>query len=106
MKTIEKEEKIMKIKEKFIKCKEWVKEHKKEVLTIGISTVVVGIGAAILGKSKKETKIEELSEPETDFGRNCTMKFVVDETQEVLGEIPCTELYAKENLEDYEEFKK
>lgn len=94
----------MKIKEKFTKCKDWIKEHKKQILIGGLSAVAVCGGAALLSKSRKENEeVDELPEP--DYGRDCTMKFVVDETQEVLGEVPCTELYAKEELEAYEEFK-
>ena len=49
--------------------------------------------------------MEELPS-EIDYGRDCTMKFVVNDTQEVLGEVPCTELYAKEEIEIYNDFNK
>ena len=34
------------------------------------------------------------------------MKFIVnDDSQEVLGEVPCTELYAREELDIYDNYK-
>lgn len=90
----------MNFKEKFTKCKEWIKEHKGIVIGAGVTAILGCIGVAI---SRQPKKVDQLSEKETDYGRDCTMRFIVDETQEVLGEIPCTELYAKENIESYEE---
>ena len=95
----------MNLKEKFTKCKNWVKEHKKVVIGPGVAIVAAGIGAVVLGKKRDDNSAEILSLDETDYGRNCTMKFVVDETQEVLGEVPCTELYAKESIDMQKEFE-
>ena len=91
----------MNIKETFAKCKNWVKEHKKVVIGTGLA-VAAGIGAVVLGKkvSSKSNEVLELPD-DIDYGRDCTMRFVVNETQEVLGEVPCTELYAKEEIQDY-----
>ena len=90
----------MNIKETFEKCKNWVKEHKKVIIGAGLATAA-GIGAVALGKkvANKTNEVEMLPEDTTDYGRDCTMRFIVDETQEVLGEVPCTELFAKETID-------
>lgn len=92
-----------KIKELYNKTKNWVSEHKKIVIGSIIGVTAAGIGIALSNKKKNDNE-EYLEEP--DYGRDCVMRFVVnDDSQEVLGEVPCTELYAKENIEDYEAFK-
>ena len=94
----------MEIKEKFTKCKNWVKEHKGIIIKTGLAITVASIGAVVLGKSVSKNSNDVYEIPDnTDYGRDCTMKFVVNETQEVLGEVPCTELYAKEEIDMYEE---
>jgi hypothetical protein len=99
----------MDIKEKFNNLKKWVKDHKKVVAVSGVTIALAGIGGVMASKNAKQKdevkKLQELAD-HTDYGRDCTMQFIVNETGEVLGEIPCTELYANENIEDYEYYKK
>ena len=42
----------MNIKEKFTKCKNWVKEHKKVVIGAGLAAVATGIGVAVVSKKR------------------------------------------------------
>lgn len=89
----------MDIRTNFIKCKNWVKDHKREVIG-GLAIAAAGIGAVMIGKSISKRSNDEVQLLDTtDYGRDCTMKFIVNDTQEVLGEVPCTELFVKETLE-------
>lgn len=88
----------MNIKSKIKKVGSWIKEHKTIVVGTVLGTTLGVIGSKVL-LNKKNNKLEEGSNEDYDYGRDCTMKFVVDETQEVLGEVPCTELFAKEEIE-------
>lgn len=50
-----------------------------------------------------ETKALAESEP-IDFGRDCTMTFFVDEDGTELGKVPCSEVYAQEMIDSYNDF--
>jgi len=92
-----------KIKELYNKAKNWISEHKKIVIGSIIGVTAAGVGIALSNKKKKDNE-ECLEEP--DYGRDCVMKFIVnDDSQEVLGEVPCTELYAREELDIYDNYK-
>lgn len=95
-----------KIKELYNKSKKWVLEHKKIVIGSICGVAAVGLGAALVNKNKDNNNNEDYIEDTTDYGRDCIMKFVVnDDSQEVLGEVPCTELYAREELDTYNSYK-
>lgn len=97
----------MKIKEKIIKCKEWVKEHKGAIVGSSLGLLATVGLVAVAKKNKKDDDVYPYGDgTEPDYGRDCTMRFIVDETQEVLGEVKCTELYAKEEIEMFNEFNK
>lgn len=92
----------MKIKEKAVKVKKWVSEHKG--LIIGGTVAVISAGLCVKrinSVSAEGKKIMEAFENEpTDFGRNMLMQFVYEDSGELMeGAVPCTELYAKEMLE-------
>lgn len=90
-----------KIKELYNKTKQWIKNHKKIIIGGVVGTAAIALGAKVLKKSNKsEENNNEYDSDNIDYGRDCIMKFVVnDDTQEVLGEVPCTELYAKEEID-------
>lgn len=89
-----------KVKNAVNKSVNWIKEHKAKIIAgaTGVGLTVLGVKAI---KSIKSNNSDDLylDEP-VDYGRNCVMKFIVDdESHEVLGEVPCTESYAKDLLE-------
>ena len=88
-----------KVKNIATKTKTWVKEHKKVVIGALIGTAVTAAGIAVAKKKKNDEYYEN---DEFDPGRDCLMKFVVDDdSNEVLGEVPCTESYAKDMIDIY-----
>ena len=100
-----------KIKNLYNKTVNWVKEHKKIVIggAIGLCATALTIGS-LKNKNKDQNNNISIdtnnSIDNLDYGRDCIMKFVVDDdSQELLGEIPCTESYAKEELEAYKDLK-
>lgn len=92
----------MKKREQF---KLWIKEHEKIILAAGLATG----GAIIIGMIKRSLaddnpKIEYINFEEPDFGRNCIMKFFVEETGEQVGkDVRCTESFAQEFSEFFYE---
>lgn len=91
-----------KIKQYWNKGKVFCKKHfnfKVILITVvGIIGTVIGIAAV------KKRKNDECYEYTDDFdpGRDCKMIFEVDdESKEILGEVPCTESYAKDMIEIY-----
>ena len=84
-----------KLKNAVDKSVNWVKKHKAKIITgiAGTGLIVLGVKTA---KSISNKKPEALDYQSEDYGRDCIMKFYVDDnSQEVLGEVPCTEDYAK-----------
>lgn len=100
-----------KIKEKI---SNFYQNHKKGFTTgciiVGTLPLAALLGVSTYGivKDKKQKKLSEsCNEDDTDYGRDCLMQFVTDdEDHEVLGAVPCTELFAKESIEDYDNFLK
>ncbi len=87
------------------KTKEFIKKHKKAI-AIGSIASIAGLFTVKSVKKYNEKKAIEVDyeteyEPIND-GRNCVMQFITDdEDHEVLGEVPCTETYARESIDDY-----
>lgn len=89
-----------KVKNIATKTKTWVKEHKKVIIGALVGTAVTAAGIAV-AKKKHDN---EYYEDDCDFepGRDCKMRFIVDDdSNEVLGEVPCTESYAKDMIDIY-----
>lgn len=90
-----------KIKNITTKTKTWLKEHKKVVIGALVGTAITATGIAV-AKKVKNNNCECDEDYEFDPGRDCLMKFVVDDgSNEVLGEVPCTESYAKDMIDIY-----
>lgn len=90
-------EKIKRISEK---SKEFCKKHKKGIIFTLIGVIVSIFTGAII-KKRNDDECYECTD-DFDPGRDCKMIFEVDdESKEVLGEIPCTESYAKDMIEVY-----
>lgn len=93
------------------KASEWYNEHfiLGTILSAVGSGAIMGLGCVIASKASKakpednseETRAQPELEEKWDPGRDCTMKFIVDETGECLGEIPCTEYYAMEEIDAF-----
>ena len=95
-----------KIKELYNKTKQWIKDHKKIIIGGVVGTTAIALGAKALMNSDKPEENNEYDMNNIDYGRDCIMKFIVnDDTQEVLGEVPCTELYAKEEIDIFNNIK-
>lgn len=94
----------MKIKEKAVKVKNWVVEHKKLVIGGAIGAVCAGLVIKRIGSASTTATNYACEQGETDFGRDMLMQFVYQDTGELMeGVVPCTELYAKECIEMMEE---
>lgn len=91
--------KAREIKENFT---DFLRDHKKQIIG-GVVAVAGGAVAIAVGKKAFDSKEAEdpYEEPEIehDFGRDCTMKFIVDETGEELGSVKCTEEYANDMID-------
>ena len=82
------------------KIKQFWNKHKKGII-ITLATVA-GVFTGVIIKKKKDN--DDYYEEINDFdpGRDCKMIFEVDdESKEILGEVPCTESYAKDMIEIY-----
>lgn len=94
------------------KIRNFYEKHKKGIVTggviIGLLPVAGFLGLSTYGiLADKKNKQEQSDEEEEDYGRDCLMQFVTDDDKhEVLGEVPCTELYARESIDEYKEFVK
>lgn len=79
-------------------CKQWIKEHKKHILVVGLATggaIIIGIIKHSASDDNPEIKYENFEE--LDFGRDCIMKFFVEEAGEQVGkDVRCTESFAQE----------
>ena len=91
----------MNIKEKIEQSKIWAEEHKTELIygacTVGgvIVLGLIGVNRHKHGAPAIESVSEETVEKVTDLGRDCIMKFFVEETGEQIGkDILCTESFA------------
>ena len=96
------------IKEQAVKAKNWVVDHK--------GVVIAGAAGLLCGglylKHKMSDDSEELDTCENDnesidYGRDMKMQFMYEDTGELLeGSVPCTEMYAKEMIEEFSEDEK
>ena len=93
-----------KFKKIYISGKNWCKKNKKKIIGIAIFVGGIFVGAKI--KAKKNNSNYEIENYDFDEGRDCRMTFMVDDdTNEVLGEVPCTEAYAKDMIECFGDSK-
>lgn len=90
-----------KVKDIVTKGKTWLKNHKKGVI-ITLGSIAAGLTGIAIAKKVKNNNECDCEDYDFDPGRDCIMKFVVDDdSNEVLGEVPCTESYAKDMIDIY-----
>jgi len=90
-----------KVKDIVTKGKTWLKNHKKGVI-ITLGGIAAGLTGVAIAKKVKNNNECDYEDYDFDPGRDCIMKFVVDDdSNEVLGEVPCTESYAKDMIDIY-----
>lgn len=98
--------KVSKWKQFKSKVKTYVKEHKGEIIFVGVLGVLTALGVVYI-RSHPQTaeELEDLGVPELetepDYSRDIDMQFVDPESGEILGTIPCTENYAREMIDDF-----
>ena len=93
-----------KIKQYWNKGKAFCKKHYKGILITAIGLVGATIGITAVKKRNNDDYYECTNN--FDPGRDCKMIFEVDdESKEFLGEVPCTESYAKDMIECFSDSK-
>lgn len=93
----------MSVKGKGKQIWKWVKDHKGVILTgllIAGGAAVASYAAGELKMSKPEYPAQLPEADETDYGRDAVMEFRIEETGEKLGEVRCTESYARDMIEE------
>ena len=77
----------------------FLKRHKGKVIGFILFIIGLFIGSKVEEKRNRDSYVE-IDEIDYDPGRDCKMTFMVDDdTKEVLGEVPCSESYAKDMLD-------